>query len=84
MMTANMKTKTNDSNAYRADFIRKVVDGYLTKREKTAKEQRLRETTVVVTDFHGEIPQSEGNCLQPDTPADREKISDRGPSTPSL
>jgi hypothetical protein len=84
MMTANMKIRENTNNAYRADFIRKVVNGYLTKREKTAEEPHLRETTVVVTDFHGEIPLSEGNCLQLDTPPDKEKIAERGPSTPSL
>jgi hypothetical protein len=70
MMTGNMKTNTD--SAHRTDFIRTVVDAYLTKREKTAGKPRLRETTVMVTDLQGEIPESE------------EKISERGPSTPSL
>jgi hypothetical protein len=38
-----MKTTATATDVHRADFIRKVVDEYLTKREKTDEETRQRE-----------------------------------------
>jgi hypothetical protein len=38
-----MKKTAITPGAYRADFIHKVVDGYLTKREQTDKETRQQE-----------------------------------------
>ena len=38
-----MKTTALNPGAYRADFIHKIVDEYLTKREQTDKETRQQE-----------------------------------------
>jgi hypothetical protein len=38
-----MKTTATATGVHRADFIRKVVDEYLTKRERTDEETRQRE-----------------------------------------
>ena len=38
-----MKTTETATGSHRADFIRKVVDGYLTKREKNDEETRQQE-----------------------------------------